>query len=312
MKQFRNLITILILLITVNAAQACTEVALSQQGNHIVARSFDWPDSRVFLVINPIGYARKAVELPKHLKPLHWHAKYRSLSFELANKQGKLAPYAVAGGMNSQGLVASVLWLNATQYPKPAANKPSLDSASLAQYVIDRYATVEEAIKGLKAINVVPVKYHGVKAKLHLALFDKAGHIAFIEYLHGKMKVIEGQGVNYQVITNTAFPTINGIYHTHSGLLPTGYSSIARYLRAADWIKYQPIFFTNRELIDYAFNLLTAVKEPASSPDPTQWYAVYDLKRGTVYFAKPCNPKQRAVALSAFPCKTHSLITIKL
>lgn len=293
-------------------ATACTEVMLKHQGSPIIARSFDWPDPRVFLVINPKNYARHAIGLPNGLTPLHWHAKYRSITFDMATKQGKLNSYAVAGGMNSQGLVASVLWLSASRYPKPNPKEKSLDNASMAQFVLDRYATVAQAVKGLKTINIVPVKYNGIKVKLHLALFDKAGHSAFIEFLQGKMHLTQGPTLTDHVITNSAFPAIAARYSSHPGEGLAGYGSAARYFKAAKWLNQQPHFFTTAQTINYGFSLLSAVEEPRGSADPTQWGVIYNPQTGTVYFSRAHKNSEIAIKLSSFSKQSKKLVFMSM
>src|SRR5258708_38775722 len=47
--------------------------------------------------------------------------------------------------MNEPGLCANLLWLAESQYPAFDRSKPGLSVAAWAQYVLDNFATVQEA-----------------------------------------------------------------------------------------------------------------------------------------------------------------------
>jgi choloylglycine hydrolase len=52
--------------------------------------------------------------------------------------------------MNEAGLMANVLWLVESEYPNAKqSNKPQLSISAWAQYVLDNYATVSEAVIAL-------------------------------------------------------------------------------------------------------------------------------------------------------------------
>ncbi len=79
------------------------------------------------------------------LHSIHWTSKYGSVvvsAFEAAT----------VDGMNDQGLAANLLYLAESQYPKASAQdkRPTLCVSAWAQYVLDNYATVAEAVKALR------------------------------------------------------------------------------------------------------------------------------------------------------------------
>ena len=63
--------------------------------------------------------------------------------------------------MNEKGLVTSLLYLAESRYPEPAANeqRKPISISVWAQYVLDNYATVSEAVDALRqeTFYVVPV-----------------------------------------------------------------------------------------------------------------------------------------------------------
>jgi choloylglycine hydrolase len=57
---------------------------------------------------------------------------------------------STSDGINEAGLVANLLWLAESQYPKFNTNKPGQSIALWAQYVLDNFATVQEAVAALE------------------------------------------------------------------------------------------------------------------------------------------------------------------
>lgn len=74
---------------------------------------------------------------------IEWTSKYGSIT---------LSGYDVgtADGMNDAGLVANLLYLAEADYAtKTSDGKPKLSVGAWAQYALDSYATVAEAVMGL-------------------------------------------------------------------------------------------------------------------------------------------------------------------
>lgn len=108
--------------------------------------------------------------------------------------------------MNEAGLVANVLWLVESQYPDVKnSNKPLLSIAAWAQYVLDNFATVDEAVKALEkepyTIVTDSVPGESRLTTLHLSISDKTGDSAIIEYIGGKQVIHHSR--NYQIMTNS-------------------------------------------------------------------------------------------------------------
>ncbi|NEU35145.1 linear amide C-N hydrolase, partial [bacterium LRH843] len=87
---------------------------------------------------------------------------------------------------NEKGLMANLLWLVESEYPNvKTSKKPTLGISLWAQYVLDNYATVNEAIQALEKepFTVVTDQVPGEKrlATLHLSISDATGDSAIIE-----------------------------------------------------------------------------------------------------------------------------------
>jgi choloylglycine hydrolase len=110
--------------------------------------------------------------------------------------------------MNEAGLVANMLYLAETEYPTPTDNDPRkpLALSAWVQYVLDNYATVDEAVKELRnePFYIVPSDApDDTKAKgtIHLSISDPTGDSAIFQYIDGKLNIHHDR--EYQVMTNS-------------------------------------------------------------------------------------------------------------
>ena len=94
-------------------------------------------------------------------------------------------------------MAANLLWLNESDYGKRDEKLPGVSIALWAQYVLDNYSTVAEAVQDAREHNYqivaatvpmyIPTQGTTItSASLHLALADKTGDSAIIEYINGK------------------------------------------------------------------------------------------------------------------------------
>jgi penicillin V acylase-like amidase (Ntn superfamily) len=176
-------------------ADACTRaVYLGQDGTVITGRSMDWKeDIKTNLWVFPRGMKRDGAAGPNSPK---WKSRYGSViatGYDLGT----------ADGMNEKGLVVSLLYLAESDYGK-LNGKPPLSISLWAQYVLDHYATVAEAVEALRQepFRLISMKLpNGVAAQLHLGISDASGDSAIFEYIGGKLLIHHGR--QYQVMTNS-------------------------------------------------------------------------------------------------------------
>ena len=179
-------------------AQACTRaVYLGPDNTIITIRSMDWKtDIGSNLWIFPRGMARDGAAGPTSIR---WTSKYGSVIATAFDA-------ATADGMNEKGLVANLLYLAEAEYEKPAAGdkRPPLSISAWAQYVLDNYATVAEAVEALRAepFYVAAVTTpDGEPGTVHLSISDPTGDSAIFEYVGGKLVIHHGR--QFQVMTNS-------------------------------------------------------------------------------------------------------------
>ena len=152
--------------VVAEAAMACTRVVYLGNNDVITARSMDWKsDVGTNLWILPNNVKRNGMAGPKSIQ---WTSKYGSVvatGYDISTTDG----------VNEKGLMANLLWLVESEYPNvQTSKKPPLSISLWAQYVLDNYATVNEAIQALEKepFIVVTDQVPGEKrlATLHLSI----------------------------------------------------------------------------------------------------------------------------------------------
>lgn len=120
---------------------ACTRaVYLGPEGMTVTGRTMDWrEDPLTNLYIFPRGTARRGANIDN---TVFWTSKYGTLS---------AAGYdiGITDGMNEAGLVANLLFLPESVYERPGDTRPVMGLSIWTQYVLDNFATVDEAVAEL-------------------------------------------------------------------------------------------------------------------------------------------------------------------
>ncbi|WHP06316.1 linear amide C-N hydrolase [Acinetobacter corruptisaponis] len=278
--------------------QACTRAVYLGNNDHtITARSMDWKvDVGTNLWIMPSGVNRDSNAGPKSLK---WKAKYGSViatGYDISTTDG----------MNEAGLVANVLWLVESQYPDTKqSNKPQLSISAWAQYALDNFSTVSEAVSALEKepFDLITDSVPGEQrlATLHLSLSDKTGDSAIIEYINGKQVIHHDK--KYQVMTNS--PTfdqqlaLNSYWQQIGGtvMLPGTNRAADRFARASFYINAIPKNDNAKEAIASVFSVIRNASVPyglntAEEPNisSTRWRTVADHKQQLYFFESAVSP----------------------
>ena len=183
--------------ISVGPSFACTRTLfVAPDGTVITGRNMDWSEDMASnLWVFPAGIAHDGAAGPRSIK---WTSRYGSLI---------VSAYDVgsADGINEKGLVGNLLYLAESQYGNPADSKAPLLSISLwLQYVLDNFATVDEAVTALQSepfVIIAPTLPNGAPSALHLSISDSTGDSAIFEYVDGKLKIHHGK--QYLVMTNS-------------------------------------------------------------------------------------------------------------
>jgi len=285
--------------------EACTRaVYLGPDGMIATGRTMDWrEDPQTNLYLFPRGIERRGA---KTENTLFWTSKYGSLA---------AAGYdiGICGGMNEKGLTADLLFLPETVYERPNDKRPVMGLSIWTQYVLDNFATVNEAVAVLSkdAFRIdAPDLPNGVKARLHMAITDATGDSAVLEYIGGKLTIYQGR--QYQVLTNS--PSYNqqlaiADYWKQIGglaMLPGTNRPSDRFVRASFYINAIVQTADPKIAVPAVLSVMRNVSVPygISTPDSphiasTRWRSVADQKNRIYYFEPTLSMETFHVDLAA-------------
>jgi len=287
--------------------EACTRALFATDDTVITARSMDWAeDMHSDLWVFPKEMARNGASGENSIK---WISKYGSVIVSGYN-------LGTADGMNEKGLVANVLYLAESEYGKANRSKPFLSIALWAQYALDNYATVSEAVNSLSQEPfslLAPKLPNGSPAELHLSLSDSSGDSAIFEYIDGKLVIHHGK--QYKVMTNS--PTfdkqlaLNAYWNSIGGLvfLPGTNRAADRFARtsfllesipqkiAPQYIKAVPDKNFTNQALSSMLGIIRSVSVPLGISTPgepniaaTLWRTISDHKNKIYYFDSATSP----------------------
>jgi penicillin V acylase-like amidase (Ntn superfamily) len=277
-------------------AIACTRaVYFGKESQTVTGRSMDWvEDMQTNLWVFPRGLQRDG---GLGQGSLEWTSKYGSVAASVYEG-------GTADGMNEKGFVANLLYLAESEYPAADDKRPGVCITAWAQYLLDNFATVEEAVAEVSkdAFRVVPVEApNGMQGTVHLSISDPTGDSAIFEYVQGKLVIHHGK--EYQVMTNS--PTydkqlaINEYWKEFDGavMLPGTVRAADRFARATYYINECRQTADAREAVAAVFSVLRNVSVPrgirkqnAPNLSSTIWRTVADQKNRVYYYEDTNSP----------------------
>jgi choloylglycine hydrolase len=263
----------------------------------LTGRTFDWRSpitSNLWLF--PRGMAREGRAGPRSVT---WTSRYGSLV---------TSGYDVStvDGMNEAGLVANLQWLVLAQYPKDDGVTPRISLSVWAQFFLDQFATVAEAVAHLRthALHAATGDIPGQPGRLttvHLALSDASGDSAIVEHIDGQMVIHHSRA--HQVMTNEPrFADQQAITRYWKRVDPTSFlpgtgRAEDRFARASFLINAIPRTDNRREAAAAVFSVMRNVSAPygiSINDQPnlsmTRWRVVADHKERLYYFESVMSP----------------------
>jgi penicillin V acylase-like amidase (Ntn superfamily) len=306
-----------ILLLDLPVSPCSRAVYLGDNDQVITVRSMDWKvDVGTNLWVFPRGVAHTGQAGPRSIQ---WTSRYGSV---IASGYD----VSTTDGVNEKGLAANLLWLVESKYPEMKSDKPTMSISLWAQYVLDNFATVDEAVSALKQepFTVVTDKVPGEDrlTTLHLSMSDATGDSAIVEYIEGKQVIHHDR--KYQVMTNSpAFDeqlAIEKYWHAVGGttFLPGTNRAADRFARASFYINAIPKNASPDVAVASAFSVIRNVSVPYglnTEQEPnissTRWRTVVDHKRLLYFFESALTPNTFWVNLHDLDF-TQSRPTLKL
>lgn len=277
-------------------SDACTRAVYLGPDNMIVTgRTMDWkedPQSNIYFF--PRGMERRGGKTDNTIK---WTSVYGSVV---------TAGYdiGVCDGMNEKGLVANLLFLAESDYHRPDDKRPVMGLSIWTQYVLDNFATVDEAVEvlGNEVFRIDdPDLPNGAKSTLHLSISDPTGNSAIFEYINGNLVIHHGR--DCQVMTNSPTydkqQTLDDYWEQIGGLvmLPGTNRASDRFVRASFYIKALPQTADYRQAVAGVFSVMRNVSVPLGISIPSQpniastrWRTVADQKNRVYYFESTLSP----------------------
>lgn len=284
----------------------CTRfVYQGPEGRILTARSMDWlTETGTDLWRFPAGLERDGAAGDASVR---WTSTYGSV---VASAYG----LASTDGINEAGLVANVLWLAESDYPRWDGERRVLSVAAWAQYVLDNFATVAEAVAALESepfvVGTAQVPDQDRMTTLHLSLSDSSGDCAIFEYLDGRLVVHHDR--EYNVMTNsppfdeqlavsTYWDEIGGTV-----MLPGTNRAADRFVRSRFYVGAVPQVEDRLAATASVFSVIRNVSVPLGISTPghpnissTRWRTVADHKDRRYYFDSVVSPSVFWVDLDA-------------
>ena len=300
------LVCVSLVLMPIQSGSACSRaVYFGKEGQTVTGRTMDWlEDMQTNLWIFPRGLERDGGMGDKGLM---WTSRYGSVIASVYEA-------GTADGMNEKGFVANLLFLVESEYPAATNDtRPQISVAAWTQYMLDNFATVNEAVTEMQKEAFRPVSVvapNGVEGKIHLSISDASGDSAIFEYIGGKLMIHHGR--QYQVMTNSpAYDqqiALNEYWRQIGGtvMLPGTNRAADRFARASFYINAALQSSNAREAVSAVFSVMRNVSVPrgistAGQPNisSTIWRTVADQKNNVYYFEDTGNPGVLWVDLKA-------------
>ena len=278
----------------------CTRFLWSSAGHPgagvvLVGRSMDWVEpTQTVLAVRPRGAQRESA--PGDPGNLTWVSDFGSV---VSLMYGKIP----VDGINERGLQISGLYLAESDYGARDRSRPAVMLHQAVQLLLDRFASVAEAVQWLveSRVQIVPLMIGDHPGTAHLALADPSGDSAIVEFLAGEITV--HHGTEFTVMANSpSYDQQLELLQQYRGLggeqpLPGGTDSPDRFARAAFYSARLPETADAREAATFVFSVIRNASAPYGTADPvrpnvstTRWRTVTDLTNRIYFFESTRSP----------------------
>jgi penicillin V acylase-like amidase (Ntn superfamily) len=290
-------------------ALACSRVFHTETQAFMVGRNMDWPaEMQQQIRVYPRGMQRTGLSLQGN--SLHWTSKYGSMvvtAFLILS----------AEGINERGLAVHLLSLEESDYGTRHANLPGMSVGMWAQYYLDQFATVKEAVMAARQpgyeleAGLFPLNGKFRKVNLHLAIEDAEGYSAVIEYIDGTPHIHVTHG-NATLTNSPVYEKQLANLKNYAGLggdkpLPGTTLPIDRFVRATYYNQHLP---TSKSLDEEVYSVLAIMRNVAQPfgvasaertiMSETLWNVVGDITHRVYYYTSTTSPNMVKVDLNKF------------
>lgn len=172
------------------------------------------------------------------------------------------APFLPFDGMNEKGVTIALLAVPEAE-PFYDGDRVTLNTTTAIRLVLDKAATVDEAIDLLRRYNI----YFSGGVECHYLIADASGRSVIVEYYDNGLQVVESTE-NYQIASN--FIAYNGLN------IGEGFTEFERYETVKSAIEKNSGTLNEDDIV----SLLADVGVMDGEVDKLQWSVVYNLTTG--------------------------------
>lgn len=174
----------------------CSSISVKQDNEYLFGRNFDWYATCKTIIV--------------HTKPKNGYESYSTACIDFLgfgpdflpesflNKMISLAAiYVPLDGINEKGLVIADLMAGDNEVTNQTAKEKDLTTTTAIRLILDKAATVEEAIALLQEYNM----HSDIGSAHHLAISDINGNSVVVEYIDSQMYVTKTDVVTNHYLT---------------------------------------------------------------------------------------------------------------
>jgi choloylglycine hydrolase len=272
------------------SADACSTFMLKKGGELFYGHNLNEGDIGVpgMVFVNKRGVFKEGRTLSElmtrdGLEPsaLRWISRFGSVTF---NNFGKDLP---DGGMNEAGLY---IWEMNEEADYPTNDElPRLMHANWMQFVLDNYATLDDAINSTNEVVLDGWTWH-------YFLGDAEGNTATLAFIDGEVVVHRGDSMPVPGLFNTPYDReleILEYFEGFGGMYEPALDdpNVPRFVKTAVMVRdYDP----SMDAVAYGFRMLDALKVQ----DVPEWSILIDARRRDIYFKTRIHPTVKRFSMN--------------
>lgn len=245
--------------ISINGAGCTNFVTLNENGDIIYGRNFDFPEyspSMQVFTRPKNGYASVSTV---NLSFLGYSEDNLPSGLNFNSFLTLAAPFLAFDGMNEKGVAIGLLAVPEAE-PSFDENKITLNTTTSIRLVLDKAATVDEAVELLRQYNI----YFSDGVYCHFLIADASGRSVIVVYYDGGLQVVETDEA-YHIATN--FISYNDLN------IGEGFCEFERYEAVKQTINNNGGFLSEEQ----AIAVLAQVGAVYEGEDRLHWSVVYNL-----------------------------------
>jgi hypothetical protein len=234
-------------------------ITKNDNGEIIFGRNFDFPYSPSMQVVTrpKNGYASVSTV---NLSFAGYSENNLPSGLNFKSFLALVAPFLPFDGMNEKGLAIALLAVPEAN-PSFDANKIMLNTTTAIRLVLDKAATVDEAVDLLKQYNI----YFSGGVNCHFLIGDASGKSVLVEYYDSGLQVVTTDE-SYQIASN--FIAYNGLN------IGEGYDEFVRYDKVKDAINNNNGTLNEEQVVALLAEVDVIDDE---GKDNLQWTVIYNL-----------------------------------